>query len=181
MLLLLFLEICRTLYRYVDWNPAALRRTLQSLVVPYIGTWIETKSTLKALPSSSVVPYIGTWIETKRGTTTREIGSCRTLYRYVDWNILVWIGNIIGMVVPYIGTWIETDGTWPWAFGLIVVPYIGTWIETDKILGQIHFDCRTLYRYVDWNVFSQSRTVFENCRTLYRYVDWNNQRTTNCL
>ena len=56
------------------------------MVVPYIGTWIETErapSELKALP---VVPYIGTWIETLRAT----------------------LGLFKSFVVPYIGTWIET-------------------------------------------------------------------------
>ena len=56
------------------------------VVVPYIGTWIETAYIRARKDEILVVPYIGTWIETKRGTTTREIGN----------------------VVPYIGTWIET-------------------------------------------------------------------------
>ena len=34
-------------------------------VVPYIGTWIETKLMILTNMSISVVPYIGTWIETK--------------------------------------------------------------------------------------------------------------------
>ena len=34
------------------------------LVVPYIGTWIETKSKRRLLRIAAVVPYIGTWIET---------------------------------------------------------------------------------------------------------------------
>ena len=56
------------------------------LVVPYIGTWIETvtENTLLTLPG--VVPYIGTWIETYVGS----------------------LGSQAGLVVPYIGTWIET-------------------------------------------------------------------------
>ena len=33
-------------------------------VVPYIGTWIETKKTYNRWITSEVVPYIGTWIET---------------------------------------------------------------------------------------------------------------------
>ena len=37
------------------------------LVVPYIGTWIETNHPHK-IPFApyAVVPYIGTWIETNR-------------------------------------------------------------------------------------------------------------------
>ena len=56
------------------------------IVVPYIGTWIETKVSLSEAEAKAVVPYIGTWIET-------QVAS--------DW--LPAPG-----VVPYIGTWIET-------------------------------------------------------------------------
>ena len=34
------------------------------MVVPYIGTWIETRSKRLLLSIAVVVPYIGTWIET---------------------------------------------------------------------------------------------------------------------
>ena len=34
------------------------------MVVPYIGTWIETKKEKEDELEKSVVPYIGTWIET---------------------------------------------------------------------------------------------------------------------
>ena len=33
-------------------------------VVPYIGTWIETVTTVNTAIVDEVVPYIGTWIET---------------------------------------------------------------------------------------------------------------------
>ena len=33
-------------------------------VVPYIGTWIETKRGTTTRDIGNVVPYIGTWIET---------------------------------------------------------------------------------------------------------------------
>ena len=61
--------------------------TLTSLVVPYIGTWIETENAQSIVLRVYVVPYIGTWIET------------------------VFSINSIGQltVVPYIGTWIETS------------------------------------------------------------------------
>ena len=35
-----------------------------SLVVPYIGTWIETCIICRKRKANAVVPYIGTWIET---------------------------------------------------------------------------------------------------------------------
>ena len=35
------------------------------VVVPYIGTWIETIGANKRQKRAIVVPYIGTWIETR--------------------------------------------------------------------------------------------------------------------
>ena len=53
------------------------------LVVPYIGTWIETAKLAELPDNAAVVPYIGTWIETL--TYKRQNpGFGRTLYRYVD-------------------------------------------------------------------------------------------------
>ena len=34
------------------------------MVVPYIGTWIETVILVVNIGGCEVVPYIGTWIET---------------------------------------------------------------------------------------------------------------------
>ena len=34
------------------------------MVVPYIGTWIETSTPKSLFYANWVVPYIGTWIET---------------------------------------------------------------------------------------------------------------------
>ena len=56
------------------------------IVVPYIGTWIETLNNSRVFIQLPVVPYIGTWIETF--DFKQEEGE--------------------GIVVPYIGTWIET-------------------------------------------------------------------------
>ena len=36
---------------------------------------------------SLVVPYIGTWIETRHDIGDRSGYTGRTLYRYVDWNL----------------------------------------------------------------------------------------------
>ena len=35
------------------------------IVVPYIGTWIETADNTEEYQPPFVVPYIGTWIETR--------------------------------------------------------------------------------------------------------------------
>ena len=37
---------------------------LSFIVVPYIGTWIETAFNKQYGKEEGVVPYIGTWIET---------------------------------------------------------------------------------------------------------------------
>ena len=57
------------------------------MVVPYIGTWIETLIPGVGGFLGGVVPYIGTWIETN-----------------LD---IIW--GTYDKVVPYIGTWIETN------------------------------------------------------------------------
>ena len=145
------MPLCRTLYRYVDWNFE---------FTPFRGY-------------GSVVPYIGTWIETTVWVIGLTIMSRRTLYRYVDWNLyctsiaIKWI-----IVVPYIGTWIETRSKRLLLSIAVVVPYIGTWIETDGNLKDGLTVCRTLYRYVDWNSWQPVRVSFGVCRTLYRYVHW---------
>ena len=54
----------RTLYRYVDWNLDRIEGIEHDLVVPYIGTWIETNIKSGNIDPNDVVPYIGTWIET---------------------------------------------------------------------------------------------------------------------
>ena len=57
---------------------------IQYLVVPYIGTWIETHATMAYDLGWTVVPYIGTWIETAIISMFSRAFKCRTLYRYVD-------------------------------------------------------------------------------------------------
>ena len=54
------------------------------VVVPYIGTWIETSVNHAHYLSYLVVPYIGTWIETPIYWEVESDGESRTLYRYVD-------------------------------------------------------------------------------------------------
>ena len=56
-----------------------------SLVVPYVGTWIEISYPLAHAPGSPVVPYVGTWIEIDRFRLEMPLSA----------------------VVPYVGTWIE--------------------------------------------------------------------------
>ena len=57
-------SLSRTLYRYVDWNLCVLCGRTIWIVVPYIGTWIETPIRSIVPKRAVVVPYIGTWIET---------------------------------------------------------------------------------------------------------------------
>ena len=61
----------------------ALALFVVNVVVPYIGTWIETEGKSLDTVFGYVVPYIGTWIETTNCFTNLRL-KCRTLYRYVD-------------------------------------------------------------------------------------------------
>ena len=55
------------------------------MVVPYIGTWIETAIENQNWQlQEQVVPYIGTWIETAGVFDDSKTALGRTLYRYVD-------------------------------------------------------------------------------------------------
>ncbi len=60
------------------------RSKVRYLVVPYIGTWIETRHLLRSTERAIVVPYIGTWIETVKDRQDNAGKESRTLYRYVD-------------------------------------------------------------------------------------------------
>ena len=100
-------------------------------VVPYIGTWIETKSkailqgkqnsrTLYRYVDWNVTVTVSLQAQSLRRTLYRYVDwnfrdiyitnevLGRTLYRYVDWNIDMKANVIYKHVVPYIGTWIET-------------------------------------------------------------------------
>ena len=146
------LMLRRTLYRYVDWNGIIGWCLAFSLVVPYIGTWIETNTILWGLTTLTVVPYIGTWIETGKIWDLSWERPCRTLYRYVDWNINVHF-------------------TPSEMYGRTLYRYVD-WNRIGRRIKRYQLG-RTLYRYVDWNpefVFTEPDGY---CRTLYRYVDWN--------
>ena len=78
-------------YSYVvpyigTWIETRTRRanSSHSKVVPYIGTWIETGIGAKKRQDAAVVPYIGTWIETEINDINEHVNLRRTLYRYVD-------------------------------------------------------------------------------------------------
>ena len=103
--------LSRTLYRYVDWNTDVDTIKIQGLVVPYIGTWIETDKTgikHKKPFRRTLYRYVD-WNRIVCKCNKKRCG--RTLYRYVDWNYRGRRRWSWKMVVPYIGTWIETwDG-----------------------------------------------------------------------
>ncbi len=63
---------------------------MSGVVVPYIGTWVETHAEGYGPQGECVVPYIGTWIETFEGLEDSSKPS----------------------VIPYIGTWIKTSKTY---------------------------------------------------------------------
>ena len=66
--------------------------SINTVVVPLVGTWIETNFGVSPTLLHLVVPLVGTWIE------TTAIG----------------ISNDEARVVPLVGTWIETCGSRTW-------------------------------------------------------------------
>ena len=65
-------------------KPFEVLRRMGDIVVPYIGTWIETCGCGRGNRVGMVVPYIGTWIETVIAEANAGAARGRTLYRYVD-------------------------------------------------------------------------------------------------
>ena len=56
--------LCRSLRGNVDRNTrTGLHRGSVTIVVPYVGTWIEMRMSTDPPRRSRVVPYVGTWIE----------------------------------------------------------------------------------------------------------------------
>ena len=42
------------------------------LVAPYVGAWIETRTTGLSVESIKVAPYVGAWIETSRAKLSKN-------------------------------------------------------------------------------------------------------------
>ena len=80
-------------------------------VAPYMGAWIETRLSLRALRAVRSLPTWG------RGLKPRSAA----------------LSTIPVRVAPYMGAWIET--ILPFAPGLpgLVAPYMGAWIETVRL------------------------------------------------
>ena len=57
---------------------------------------------------SVVASFTDAWIETIGAGKRQKRAIGRIFYRCVDWNIFVWIGNIIGIVASFTDAWIET-------------------------------------------------------------------------
>ena len=98
----------------------------------------------------------------------------RIFYRCVDWNILVWIGNCIGMKSHLL----QMRGLKPWLNKLLfnmmqshllqmrgLKPNRPTSLNTKK--------SRIFYRCVDWNCLYPCSERWDFSRIFYRCVDWN--------
>ena len=96
-----------------------------------MGTWIETVCS-NDLRSGDllVVPLVGTWIE----TSDKNLGSANTqsfpLWERGLKRDLRKINFVYRCVVPLVGTWIETLSFEKEHLPAGVVPLVGTWIET---------------------------------------------------
>ena len=176
MLVLLVLKLVLVVPYIGTWIETTMKKKhlIRKSVVPYIGTWIETRLFADHLRITLVVPYIGTWIETLIILNSFPAHSCRTLYRYVDWNS--WTAETSTSIKSRtLYRYVDWNLAAAIAlYMLIVVPYIGTWIETAVKSGAMTgILSRTLYRYVDWNPLRPNTSASLSRRTLYRYVDWN--------
>ena len=58
-----------------------------TIVAPFVGAWIETRSLIVLAKSRPVAPFVGAWIET--AATQQFDGD--------------------NFVAPFVGAWIETD------------------------------------------------------------------------
>ena len=95
-------------------------------VASFTDAWIETKSTLKALPSSSVASFTDAWIET--------IGASRRQKRAI--------------VASFTDAWIETRITYQSTPGCCVASFTDAWIETlsdpdnvGEVISRIFYRC----------------------------------------
>ena len=76
-----------------------------------------------------VVPYVGTWIEMITSNKIGWIKYGRSLRGNVDRNLPLLFLPLLDQVVPYVGTWIEISKSSRQFERSYVVPYVGTWIE----------------------------------------------------
>ena len=61
-------------------------QTIEIIVAPYVGAWIETDLYCMTAKTRYVAPYVGAWIETK----------------------MLYDVALDFTVAPYVGAWIET-------------------------------------------------------------------------
>ena len=57
-----------------------------SRVVPYVGTWIEIRTSGEMRSTYEVVPYVGTWIEIFAYRANQDVKTRRSLRGNVDRN-----------------------------------------------------------------------------------------------
>ena len=69
---------------WIETRHPAARRGHSARVVPFTGTWIETQIPLNASPKIDVVPFTGTWIETRGRAGTWSRKPRRPLHGDVD-------------------------------------------------------------------------------------------------
>ena len=79
----------------------------RTLVVPYVGTWIEILYNRSTPRMGWVVPYVGTWIEICCARYNHTYQQGRSLRGNVDRNNYADTVSACTTVVPYVGTWIE--------------------------------------------------------------------------
>ena len=123
----------RIFYRCVDWNRPPGKLHGVKIVASFTDAWIETRKQYRFRPCtpSHLLQMRGLKHFAIFGGVPKQ---SRIFYRCVDWNIFVWIGNIIGMsrIFYRCVDWNK-------------IPLISINITKGRIF----------YRCVDWNISSK--------------------------
>ena len=126
-----------------------------------MGTWIEISSPSSPFNVSLVVPYVGTWIEIHADTPIKEktvkvvpyVGTWIEIYEVIE----MWRKR---PVVPYVGTWIEIYLPYHHSFLSHRRSLRG---NVDRNLGSLckmsKNMCRSLRGNVDRNMLIQGNAV----------------------
>ena len=124
--------------------------SFNDIVVPLVGTWIETASKRLARFLNDVVPLVGTWIETgSTGNRSVRIRSFPLWERGLKL-VLSFLAPFRAVSFPLWERGLQHADTADTAMHCSVVPLVGTWIETPFVkMAFLHLFCRSPCGNVD--------------------------------
>ena len=97
-----------------------------------MGVWIETKAVSPRYRRLRVTPFVGVWIETKSSLNLRY-----PFQSHPSWVCGLKLRKEATHpqqipVTPFVGVWIETQTAVIETHEQYVTPFVGVWIETQK-------------------------------------------------